>query len=268
MHTCVHICIIKATWGQRQEDCSLCTGVCVRETVRQVRGSTLYLHNGSLLYNDSSETGNTRSPLELLDWSLSLSPSFVPPPLPCFSSFLCLPFSFPSTFFFAHCHSPAELMPLILLFCSHSTAVSGFSDKGFSLWYRVKQMKHTHTHAHPFYNAGGYIALTSHLGSQTNLELPEQVHPAGLLDCVLVQVSSCFQQVKRTQLYLYSLCWSLCILEHLQVGVTRSVFTCLNCFSFVLFEPSLLKDQPVSFLSHLQKLLMGRICVCLFINCT
>lgn len=63
--------------------------------------------------------------------------------------------------------------------------------------------------------------------------------------CVLGQVSSCFQQVKMTQIHLYSLCWSLCILEYLQVGATRSLFTCLNCFSFVLFEPSLLKDHPV-----------------------
>lgn len=59
----------KATQGKRQDDCSLCTEVfvcvCVQDSESEVGQKELYsfsllkLHNGGLLYNDSSETGNT-----------------------------------------------------------------------------------------------------------------------------------------------------------------------------------------------------------------
>lgn len=90
---------------------------------------------------------------------------------------------------------------------------------------------HIHTPTHPFYSAWREIALTSHLRSQTTLELPEQVYPAALLDtvCVHVQVYV-FKMEIGAYICLYSLCW--------RPGIYMWVFTGqIPVLEFDLHEP-------------------------------
>lgn len=75
--------------------------------------------------------------------------------------------------------------------------------RGFVFCVRVTEMalercalpcKHTHTDMRLLYSAWGWIALTSHLRSQTKLELPEQVYPA------VPQDTSVFLRALRTEM--------------------------------------------------------------------
>lgn len=109
--------------------------------------------------------------------------------------------------------------------------------------------------------------MTSHLRSQTNLELPEQVYPAVLLDSVCACMCACpglcvFRQVIMTDLFVHFMS------KPLRLGL----FNCLSLawfhalFFFNLLElpwfrfcPAQLEDPRFVLLSQLHRLLTGTV---------